>query len=212
MKEPSHDISRHFTVFKIVNAHVGKEDDNDKGWYYHESTNSNGRLLRDTLQECELEVTNTRFQKNKRKMWTHLNDGTHTKSQLDFILVRNKWRNSVKNTEAYNYFSSLGSDHRLVRAKLKLSLRKAVTKPKKVVYDWDDFKRDNDLQVEFALEVRNRYSVLCEEDIGQDSEHVPVDITKDYSNFAEAIADTCSKHIPKQQRRRRPKIASDNIG
>ena len=201
---PAHNL---VAVGGDFNARMGKEDDNDKGWYYHEKTNRNGNLLRDTLLECELENTNTRFQKHKRKMWTHLSDGTLTKSQIDFILIRKKWRNSVKDTEAYNYFNSLGSDHRLVRAKLKLSLRKAVTKPKRTVYDWDEFKRDNDLQNEFALDVRNRYSVLCEEDIGLES-NVP-DITKNYGNFTTAIAETCNKHVPKRQRRNRPKIASD---
>ena len=201
---PAHNL---LAVGGDFNAHVGKEDNNDKSWYYHERTNRNGRLLKDTLLECEMENTNTRFQKHRRKMWTHLSDGTLTKSQIDFILVRKKWRNSVKDTEAYNFFNSLGSDHRLVRTKLKLSLRKAASKPKKVNYDWDEFKRDNDLQKEFALEVRNRYSVLCEEDIGQSSDHP--DITNDYSNFASAIASTCDKNLPKRQRRRRPKIASD---
>ena len=46
---PAHNL---LVVWGDLNAHVGKEDDNDKGWYLHESTNRNGRLLRDTLQEC----------------------------------------------------------------------------------------------------------------------------------------------------------------
>ena len=48
---------------------------------------------------------------------------TGHKSQIDFILVNRKWRNSVKNVEPYSSFSSVGSDHRIVTAKVKLSLR-----------------------------------------------------------------------------------------
>ena len=58
-----------------------------------------------------------------------------SKLGLDYILVRRKWRNSVHNTEAYNTFSTIGSDHRVVSANVRLSLR--VTKhAKKVRYDW----------------------------------------------------------------------------
>ena len=41
--------------------------------------------------EANLEATNLRFRKNPEKMWTlHLRH--LTKSQIDFILVRRKWR------------------------------------------------------------------------------------------------------------------------
>ena len=40
------------------------------------------------------------------------------------------------NTEAYDFFSSLGSDHRLVMAEVRLSLRKVKTQPRRVLYDW----------------------------------------------------------------------------
>ena len=53
------------------------------------------------------------FQKGRGKLWTHLSEGTLTKGQIDYILVRKKWRNSVKNTEPYNFFNSLRSDHRV---------------------------------------------------------------------------------------------------
>ena len=34
-----------------------------------------------------------------------------------------KWKKSVHNCEAYNSFSSIGSDHRLLTVKIKLSLQ-----------------------------------------------------------------------------------------
>ena len=42
-----------------------------------------------------------------------------------------KWRNSVKNAEAYSTFASVGSDHRIVSARIKLSLRKSGKLPRK---------------------------------------------------------------------------------
>ena len=47
---------------------------------------------------------------------------TDSKSQIDYILVNKKLKNSVKNVEAYSSFASAGSNHRIVIARLKLSL------------------------------------------------------------------------------------------
>ena len=63
-----------------MNARLGKANSADHGWYYHERTNRNGELLRDTILECGLEASNHRFQKKTGKLWTHLSDGTLTKA------------------------------------------------------------------------------------------------------------------------------------
>lgn len=102
----------HNFVLALGDAHLSKEWDRDLSWYYHDNTNCNGKLLRNTLLEANAEVTNLRFRKKPGKMWTYLSDMQLSKSQIDFILVKTKWRNSVMNTEAYDFFSSLGSDHR----------------------------------------------------------------------------------------------------
>ena len=83
-------------------------------------------------------------------------------------------------------------------------LKKFVWYHKKYI---QNFKQDSDLQQVFTMEVRNRYNVLCEEDIGLSSE--PADISKDYNNSAEAVKVACKKHVPERQKRRRPKIATD---
>ena len=69
-----------------------------------------------------------------------------SKSQIDYILINRKWKNSVKNVEAYSTFSSIGSDHRVVTAELKLSLRTTKTPPRKTAYDWKVLRGDRDLQ------------------------------------------------------------------
>ena len=34
-----------------------------------------------------------------------------TKSQVDYILIKKKWINSMKDISAYNLYASFGSDH-----------------------------------------------------------------------------------------------------
>ena len=51
--------------------------------------------------------------------------------------MRTKWRNSITNVEAYSTFSSIGSDHRIVSSKVRLSLRANRKKlPRKLRYNW----------------------------------------------------------------------------
>ena len=74
------------------------------------------------VQKNNLVITNTTFQKKASKLWTcELPSGY--RAQLDYILVRRKWKNSVLNAQAYNSFASIESDHRLVTATIRLSLR-----------------------------------------------------------------------------------------
>ena len=47
-----------------------------------------------------------------------MSDCSGVKLKVDYIMVRNKWRNSTKNCESYN--SSIGSDHRILTANIKL--------------------------------------------------------------------------------------------
>ena len=76
-------------------------------------------FLQDYADEFNLVIGNTAFRKPQRKLWTFKYPDS-TKAQIDFILVRKKWRNSLHNAEAYNTSSTVGSDHRIVTATIQL--------------------------------------------------------------------------------------------
>ncbi|KAJ8416741.1 hypothetical protein AAFF_G00326190 [Aldrovandia affinis] len=93
------------------------------------------------------------------KRWTFQDRATGMLRQLDYILVRRKWRNSVRNTETYSTFNSVGSDHRVVSMRLRLRLR--VPKPSlRIRHDWKAFLTSPDLQARYTVEVRNRFQLL----------------------------------------------------
>lgn len=183
---PAHNM---LLVVGDCNAHVGADD---APFSFHEQTNRNGKLLLELAQETNLDITNTRFQKKKGKLWTFLSDMSGTKSQIDFILINQKWRNSVRNVEAYNIFSSLGSDHRVLTARVNLSLRISATPPKKVSYDWSSLKSHGDLQQLYTVEVKNRFNELQE---GTES------ITQLYQHLITANTEAAEKLIPKKKRK-----------
>ena len=64
-----------------------------------------------------------------------MSEMNNRKSQIDHILINNKWKNFLKNCQAYLSFASVGSDNRILSAKLRLSLRSNAATPRKENYD-----------------------------------------------------------------------------
>ena len=91
-------------------------------------------------------------------------------------MVNKKWKLSVKDTEAFNWFNSLGFDHRLVLSKIKLSLSKVKQPECKM---WSVFKEDTNLKQRYSIAVWNRYSLLCQDD----------DDSNNYAHLVAAIAE-----------------------
>ena len=188
---PKHNI---LLVLGDYNAHLGT--DNAKNTY-HTETNTNGQYLADLAEEGNMIIGNTEFQKRKGKLWTYISDMNGHKSQIDYILINKKWKNSLKNVEAYNSFASTGSDHRIITAKIKLSLRMCKTPKRKQNYDWYVLKDDKDLQLIYSIKVQNRYAELCALDESTDA-------TQKYGNLVIANNETAEEMIPakKLQKRR----------
>ena len=84
-----------------MNARMGPED---VKYIYNILTNNNGN---------QLLAANLLFQKKIGKLWTWMSPHM-TKHQLDYILVNNKWRKSIRNCEAYNTLISLELYHIMV--------------------------------------------------------------------------------------------------
>ena len=93
----------------------------------HNSSNRNGQHLTDFTIGNKLTCLNTSFQKREGKLWTYTYPN-NTKAQIDYVLINKKWKNSALNCEAYSLFEGVSTDHRIVTAKIRLSLRKNDTK------------------------------------------------------------------------------------
>ena len=69
-------------------------------------------------------------------------------------------QNSVRNCRAYNT-GELDSDHRIVSATVKISLRiQGANQVKSKSYNWNRLTNDPKLKKEFQLELRNRFEPL----------------------------------------------------
>ena len=122
-----------------------------------------------------------------------------TKSQVDYIMVNKKWKNSVKNCEADNTFSSMGSDHRIINAKVKISLRTCKAPVRKPNYDWS-MLRDGNICNLYTISVRNRYEALC-----QDGES----ITETYEHLIESNEEAAKEHLPVKKKSKKKRASKD---
>ena len=187
-------VHNFLVVMGDFNARLGSEK---VPFTFHDMTNRNGIYMAELLAEFGLIATNTQFRKKKGKLWTFRDRASDSLRQLDYILVRRKWRNSVLNSEAYNTFSTVGSDHRVVSAKVKLSLRTS-KEDKKVRFDWKQFTKSSELQQRYTVAVKNRFQVLETDDNG----------TR-YDKFVAANKEAMKECLPERKRRKTALRSSD---
>ena len=78
----------------------------------------------------------------------------------------------MKDARSYSTFSTVCSDHRVISATLKLSLRvskKAATHPMKRI-DWKEVSTNSQMSKDFAIQVFNEFQLLSTTDV--DTENV----------------------------------------
>ena len=173
-----------------MNAQIGKNRNNK--YSLHNTSNRNGQHLIDFMIENRLTCLNTNFQKREGKLWTYTY-ANNSKAQIDYVFINRKWKNSAMNCEAYSSFEGVSSDHRIVPAKVRLSLRKNATRKATTKhYDWA-LLNNRDIRDKYALELRNRFEALQE----KTEKGTPND---EYENFVEAHHEAASKCIPTKPR------------
>ena len=131
--------------------------------------------------ENRLTCCNTNYHKSEGK---YVNN-----SKSDRLCLYNKkWKNSAMNCETYSSFKGVSSDHRIVTAKIRLSLRKNTTQTATTKnYDWA-LLNNGDIRDKYVLELRNRFEALQEKtEIGSPNE--------EYENFVKAHQEVAAKCI-----------------
>ena len=142
--------------------------------------------------ENRLACLNTNFQKREGKLWTYTY-ANNNKAQIDYVFINKKWKNSAMNCEAYSSFEGVSSDHRIVTAKIRLSLRKNATRTAATKhYDWV-FLNNRDIRNKYVLELRNKFNALQE----KTEKCTP---NGEYENFVNAHLEAAAKCIPTKHR------------
>ena len=183
---PKHNV---LVIGGDMNAQIGKNSNNR--YSLHNTSNRNGKHLTEFMVENRLTCLNTNYQKSEGKLWAYTY-ANNSKAQIDYVLVNKKWKNNAMNCEAYSSFEGVSSDHRIVTAKIRLSLWKNATRTATTKhYDWVLLNRD--IRDKYVLELRNRFETLQE----KTEKGTPNDV---YDNFVNAHQEAAEKCIPTKPR------------
>ena len=147
-------ISKHkvLVIDGDMNAQIGKNRNNK--YSLHNTSNRNGQLLIDFTIENRLTCFNANFQKKEGKLWTYTY-ANNTKAQIDYVFLNKNCKNSPMNCEAYSSFKGVSPDHRIVTAKIWLSLRKNATRTTTIIhYDWA-LLNNKDIRDKYVQVLRN---------------------------------------------------------
>lgn len=85
--------------------------------------NDRGEMLIEFCAEHGLYVSNTHFQHHIRRLYTWKSPDGHTRNQIDYLLVKSRWKTSIRDVKTYPGLDC-GSDHNALVAELCLKLRR----------------------------------------------------------------------------------------
>jgi hypothetical protein len=126
------------------NAVVGEErDGKEVGEFGLGKRNDRGEQLVDFCRRYKMMTANTWFKQEKRRRYTWKKPGDSGRYQIDYLLVRQRYRNSVKNARTYPG-ADADSDHNLVAMKMELKLKKIVRGKTQLKWDLEKLKVKKD--------------------------------------------------------------------
>lgn len=188
-------------VMGDFNAKVGMgRQDNIVGPHGLGARNERGEVLVEWAAQNRFTIANTWCEVPERRKWTWRSPGGYAKNQIDFILIKERFRNAVKSCKSYPGVDC-GSDHAPVIAKLHMKLRKlkkARTKPK---LDLQKLKENPGIKEQYKIEVSNRFATL---------ENI-TDVEEEYRHITTSLVSAAEKIIPKQKKKARQRWMTEEI-
>ena len=197
-------------VMGDMNAKIGKgRVDRYVGEFGLGERNDRGDRLLEFCVEKDLFVANTHFQQPARRLYTWKSPGDVHRNQIDYIMVRKRFSNSVKDCRTYQG-ADINSDHSLLVSKMKFRLKKIEKRKIKEQYNLDMLKQDN-IQKQYAVEVRNRFNaLLCEESVQSDNGDESR-IEKKWKCFKESVHEATKECTEKIERKKNKEWMTDDI-
>ena len=106
------------------NAKIGTDRESYEdmmGKYRIGNRNERGEMLLEFAKRKKLCVANTLFQGRPKKKWTWTSPNGVDKNMIDFPMVEQKWKSSVKGCRSFPS-ADIDSDHQLVLCKFHMKL------------------------------------------------------------------------------------------
>ena len=155
-------------VMDDLNAKVGnKQVEKTVGKYGIGDKNERGERLIGFCEKNKLIIANTFFKHPIRRLYTWKSPGDVIGNQIDYIMINQRFKNSIKNAITYPG-ADINSDHNPVYIKLQVKLKRTRTKTtfRKEQLDMSKLKKE-DYKIKFNVAIKNRYQIVDLEPIKQ---------------------------------------------
>ena len=183
------------------NAKIGhemsREEKEVKGIHCLGNRNERGQMLVDLCIENRLAIGNSFFKHHPRRLFTWTSPDGKTKNQIDYILVKKRWKSSIQQTKTYPG-TDCGTDHELLVSTIKIKLRKMKKPESPVRCDLTQIPE------EYGIEIKNIFGILMavEEEMGPD----------ELATHAQQILlSTAKNRIPKRKAKRQTWISNTTL-
>lgn len=149
-----------------------------------EKDNDRGDRLLEFCAKHKLIITNTCFNHHKRRRYTWKMPGDINRYQIDYIMVKNRFWNQVKESRSYPG-ADINSDHNPVMMKCNLKFKKITSKKKMVQWQVKNLRDEK---------LRKQYSE-CTNDVTIEDSLEPQNIEKRWQNLKQTITKTAAKTL-----------------
>ena len=161
--------------------------------------NERGQKLVDFAKQNKFVITNTLFKHHKRRRYTWTRPGNGDRFQLDYVLVKWRYKNGVKNSRAYPGMD-VYSDHNAVVMHLNVKFKKIKKAKKKLNWNLEELNKENGEK--FIDQIENNIYTIPQET----SEQL-------WNGIKEMITKSAEEHLgcKKKQNPKKPWITSEMI-
>lgn len=145
-----------------LNAKVGDERIDDVvGLHGLGKKNERGERWIEWCCAHELIIANTWFQQPARRINTWKSPGDRTRNQIDYIAIKKRYRNAVKQAKTYPG-ADIISGHVPVVSTIKTQLKNVKRQKQHTILDYAALTADKEMQSAYAVKVSNRSEILEE--------------------------------------------------
>ncbi|CAF2121924.1 unnamed protein product [Rotaria magnacalcarata] len=182
------------------NARVGKQDSQEPGNaigpYTVDSTNENGKRLIDFCNINNLIVANTFFQHKPVHQTSWMHPEKKVWHMLDYTVVNRKFRSSVEDLRVHRMAAgTIGTDHHLLRAKVKIHLRsrKKSQHAKRIRLDCKKLRDENVVDA-FQKGIKKMREAMKND---------TMTVNQKYANFVKCVKGLGQQHFQQEQNNHR---------
>ncbi|KAI5739387.1 hypothetical protein M8J77_018683 [Diaphorina citri] len=137
------------------NASVGAEQSQCSGKFGLGNRNERGTRMLEFCEQHEFIVSNTYFEVPLRRRYTWKAPGDRQRYQIDYILIKRKFKNQIKSCYAYPGYD-IDSDHNLLMATCKIKFKRRPNQPKHKKWSLEKLK-DKTIAKQFKDELEESH-------------------------------------------------------